>query len=644
MIALQLAVLVAVAAQGSDACPTTATEFCKNFGKTDGFYPNPCDNTCKTYFRCWNGGASSLEATCQSGLAFNPSSQVCDFDFNFKCESGSGAQSPAGPHASPAPVSPARASPAAPPPVVSPTSCNVDPSQFCQAKAPGSAHPHPCDATCLHHIYCDCSAGGSVKTCSSGLVFNANSAMCDLPANYKCPTQPASSPAGPPPQNSPQGPPAQPSPQAQSPSPRPPLPSPIPAASPGAGLPEPLGSILRATQTKDILKWEYATGQYKPSTVYIWEDMLTGLTQMYNVGVGQSKFWLGDSSPNGHLYGAVSVAAFLAQSMKETIKYNACDENNWDQHPNFASTFGSKPTLLYTSASACGQLEQSYQDYKCGSNEPVEDMACEVDPNMQIRAVTSATWYGAPPPLFCAPKSKVPVAYAWDTNGWCKTTDPNPGNVPSYDTDMTFDEYIEYMKKGPNQANPEDWNTRCRDYVGQQGGEWGGTCGGGGCPSWGSQNFQRPNRTDVEGCCWWGRGVIQTTGVCNFGKLNYYLGARAAREGRTAMFPEVDFCRDPEAICASTKHPELKWIAGFYYFMTEVQPWNAQGFDYLIELRAFVDSGMKSSDTKFIDAVSAIVNRGCPDLKTCPAGEVDGVWDRQDNFRKVLMGMGLVSF
>ena len=37
------------------------------------------------------------------------------------------------------------------------------------------------------------------------------------------------------------------------------------------------------------------------------------------------------------------------------------------------------------------------------------------------------------------------------------------------------------------------------------------------------------NRTDVEGCCWWGRGVIQiqTTGVCNYGMLNYYLGKRA---------------------------------------------------------------------------------------------------------------------
>jgi len=53
-------------------------------------------------------------------------------------------------------------------------------------------------------------------------------------------------------------------------------------------------------------------------------------------------------------------------------------------------------------------------------------------------------------------------------------------------------------------------------------------------------------RTDVEGCCWWGRGVIQTTGVCNFGKLNYYLGARAQREGRDALYKGIDFCRQPD--------------------------------------------------------------------------------------------------
>jgi hypothetical protein len=38
-------------------------------------------------------------------------------------------------------------------------------------------------------------------------------------------------------------------------------------------------------------------------------------------------------------------------------------------------------------------------------------------------------------------------------------------------------------------------------------------------------------RSDIRGCCWWGRGVAQVRGVCSYGKLNYYLGAKAAADG-----------------------------------------------------------------------------------------------------------------
>lgn len=31
----------------------------------------------------------------------------------------------------------------------------------------------------------------------------------------------------------------------------------------------------------------------------------------------------------------------------------------------------------------------------------------------------------------------------------------------------------------------------------------------------------------------------------NFGKLNYFLGKRAADEGRESRYPDVDFCKDP---------------------------------------------------------------------------------------------------
>lgn len=136
-------------------------------------------------------------------------------------------------------------------------------------------------------------------------------------------------------------------------------------------------------------------------------------------------------------------------------------------------------------------------------------------------------------------------------------------------------------------------------------------------------------RTDVEGCCWWGRGVIQTSGVwwafvwwmyasfymiiylitvnwstrfddtnSNFGKLNYFLGKRAADDGRESRYPDLDFCKDPgeclgwyriyyfvidpdvvltvhsifslrfiaEVICSSQEHAELKWIGEIHVY------------------------------------------------------------------------------
>ena len=54
--------------------------------------------------------------------------------------------------------------------------------------------------------------------------------------------------------------------------------------------------------------------------------------------------------------------------------------------------------------------------------------------------------------------------------------------------------------------------------------------------------------------------AVLSLAVCNFGKLNYFLGKRAADEGRESKYPGIDFCRDPEAICSSKEHQELKWI------------------------------------------------------------------------------------
>ncbi|CAH8187586.1 hypothetical protein VAE122_1120001 [Vibrio aestuarianus] len=63
-----------------------------------------------------------------------------------------------------------------------------------------------------------------------------------------------------------------------------------------------------------------------------------------------------------------------------------------------------------------------------------------------------------------------------------------------------------------------------------------------------------------------------------------------------------------------------------------------QGWNYHNELKKYVDGGMKG--TQFIDDVSGIVNRGCPDL-TCDTGDVHNIKERRDNFTNVLKLLGL---
>merc|ERR1712227_373478 len=124
----------------------------------------------------------------------------------------------------------------------------------------------------------------------------------------------------------------------------------------------------------------------------------------------------------------------------------------------------------------------------------------------------------------------------------------------------------------------------------------------------------------------------------NFGKLNYYMGRRAHVEGRTAVYPEVDFCKHPEAICSPDYDPSIKWVAGFFYHLNAVQPYNHDGWNYYDELIAYVDSGMNTNS--FIDGVSGIVNRGChnPD---CGSGALHAKNERRKNFEDVLKAMGL---
>jgi len=164
--------------------------------------------------------------------------------------------------------------------------------------------------------------------------------------------------------------------------------------------------------------------------------------------------------------------------------------------------------------------------------------------------------------------------------------------------------------------------------------------------SWAKQVECSPDSGDFPAgtrkCCWWGRGVIQTTGVCNFGKLNYYIGKRAADEGRSALYPSIDFCKNPGKICSQDGPKELKWIAGLFYWLNAVQPYEQGGWNYLAELKKWVDGGMNLADTSFINGASGIVNRGCHNPPNCGTGELHGGANRIAHFKTVLEAVGAI--
>ncbi len=380
-----------------------------------------------------------------------------------------------------------------------------------------------------------------------------------------------------------------------------------------------------------VLLYEENTNVWVPSTIYNWEDFLIAIKSMHVDGVAEYNFWLGEdetseSEETRAKYGLVSIAAFLAQSMKESIRYNACDENNWTD-PSVIRDFPPElvGTTVYPMTSACGQLGQDYASY--GDGDP---FSCPLNPKMEVSAVTNAKWYGAPGPLFAAPDSALEYEGLLSSEGgtgrWDYLTHCN--DQPALEDDFELSDQQVYKRN------------ECEIYDDQKAGRFifDGSSG------------------SVEGCGWWGRGVIQTTGPANFGRLNHYLGRthldQSDSDVRTnypapenPLYPNLDLCSNPELICSSTEHPELKWIAGLFYWMSSVQEYDGSGtpyagWDYRTEVKRYVDGGMNGDS--FIDDVSGIVNRGCPDA-SCDTGSVDGIEDRRENFKTVLRTMGLLN-
>ena len=199
-----------------------------------------------------------------------------------------------------------------------------------------------------------------------------------------------------------------------------------------------------------------------------------------------------------------------------------------------------------------------------------EFLSCDADKSMQVSAVSRGTQVNAPPPLKCQPGNN--FAGYWD------------------------------IAKGIEVANVEFANN-----------------GG---------------RTDTEACCWWGRGALSTKGVCNIGKMNYYLGKRGADLGRSTLYPTVDFCKFPESTCASAFGESLRWDSALFEWSERVQRYESNDWNFEDQLLLFVQSGM--TDDTFINGVSRILSRGCHEAGCSKYGEARLLNKRRTYFYMII--------
>lgn len=234
---------------------------------------------------------------------------------------------------------------------------------------------------------------------------------------------------------------------------------------------------------------------------------------------------------------------------------------------------------IFPLSNSCGQFKRAYDTELCLSTEPFE---CPVDTNMEITAIdinpNPPPGKTGPPPFSCRPHDGVTF----------------PGYYNSFKDIIVQEAYSNSL-----------------------------------------------GRTDLEGCCWWKRGALMTGGRCAIGKLNKYVGKEAADSRGVYVYPNIDFCTDPGAICNDIRTHELRWLIAFVDWSrveTYVDP--NTGWSYMEELKKFVDNGLVGDD--FIDAVSNIVTKKCHNPNLCadtwgidPAREYYEL-KRRNDFRNII--------
>lgn len=329
-------------------------------------------------------------------------------------------------------------------------------------------------------------------------------------------------------------------------------------------------------KTRDSTQWTYA--DFRNALQYM---ATTGVTvppdvaRQLNLPNNNRKltFFMGHANcrDDGWHIGLANVAAFLAQSMALAIRDDACDELNTEKITNDVSWI-SWPEGAWPISNSCGQRRVDSNSYMSDNVFCEEVYACDVDPDMKMTAeanhyYTTQQRTPFPPPMQCYPRT----------------------------VDEPYTGYFDPRKGGSVQISP----TRA-------------------VPS-------SIGRTDVEGCCFWGRGALHSKGTCAMGKFNYYFGAKAKQDGRSSRYPNENFCTNPQAVCNSNnpRSKEMRWMLALFDWVDRVQHYSGGGsgedgeWNYIQRSAHFLEDFKKSdfidmNSNHFIDEIGSVLDQGCP--------------------------------
>lgn len=126
------------------------------------------------------------------------------------------------------------------------------------------------------------------------------------------------------------------------------------------------------------------------ASTFDYNSFKESLHTMITTQVDGKSFYIGSSDQtNGRVYGLVNIAAFLSQSVVDSIQHGSCDEVNTDV------VNGILPI-----SNACGQNGMDYQDPSTLCSPSDEEYACHVEWEMRRQAEVVRA---SPPPFYCGP-------------------------------------------------------------------------------------------------------------------------------------------------------------------------------------------------------------------------------------------------